>query len=697
MIRRFACTAFLCFGSMAVLLSARADSTTNAAAPNEVFLDFEQESDLARLEARGCRIEIDSTHPSHGQHSLKVTFLPGAYPTLVFKAGKAYLNADWRNYYALDVDLYNPEASGVPILWQFMDSDQADGAAKGGRTITGPLRHAGWSNLQVTPLGLELGVAGLLLSGSNLGRVLTWGHEVDPAHILRFQMLLEHADRPVTIYIDNLRFSSKQQSQLVDRFGQYTRRNWKGKIHHEDELATAGKKEAGAARAFLADSTSRINPLFQEAGVQARFNNRDTYGGSPVLSSEATGFFRTAWVVDGREIRYPNPESENGQPDTGGPKGRWWLVTPEGHPFFSLGITGIVMGDQDLFWKDDRRKALLEWMPPHDGPFSRAWAGSWTGGPNFYKANLVRKYDEEFLEPWAEVTIHRLIAWGFNTIGGWSDGAVSGKHRLPYATFLTASGTSRPELIPGLPDMFDPRFAAWSDALGKEIIKRGCQTDRWLLGYFVDNELFWAGDWGRDDDPVLAQKVLALPSKSPGKQALINLLQERFGSDIAKLNQAWQTDFPSFDPMLSQPVTLKTENQKRARADFSAFITLAADTYFRTVRNAIRKYDPHHLYLGSRFAQAPREAVAAAGKYCDVVSFNIYADQPSRERFNAFYRLASAPFLVGEWSFGARDRGMLDAGAVAVDTQEDRGRAYAHYLDALAGLPYFVGCHWFLI
>ncbi|MCL5097317.1 MAG: agarase, partial [Candidatus Omnitrophica bacterium] len=41
------------------------------------------------------------------------------------------------------------------------------------------------------------------------------------------------------------------------------------------------------------------------------------------------------------------------------------------------------------------------------------------------------------------------------------------------------------------------------------------------------------------------------------------------------------------------------------------------------------------------------------------------------------------------------DRGMLDAGAVAVDTQEDRGRAYAHYLDALAGLPYFVGCHWF--
>lgn len=46
--------------------------------------------------------------------------------------------------------------------------------------------------------------------------------------------------------------------------------------------------------------------------------------------------------------------------------------------------------------------------------------------------------------------------------------------------------------------------------------------------------------------------------------------------------------------------------------------------YFTTVKEALRKYDEHHLYLGCRFAWSTPEAVRAAEQTCDVVSFNVY-------------------------------------------------------------------------
>ena len=117
----------------------------------------------------------------------------------------------------------------------------------------------------------------------------------------------------------------------------------------------------------------------------------------------------------------------------------------------------------------------------------------------------MRKHGEDFGEPWAQVTLHRLLSWGFTTIGGWSDGRVCEPRRLPYVTFLSGGDAPRPQVIDNLPDAFDPKFAAWAEKLGQDAAKR--KDDPWLLGYFVDNELFWAGDWGRDDNPIVAQKV----------------------------------------------------------------------------------------------------------------------------------------------------------------------------------------------
>lgn len=640
-----------------------------------VFLSFEEENERTQVETAGTEVEIVPRYATHGDHSLKVTFQPQPYPLIGFRLKEAFPETDWSQYEALAFDLYNPQPASVGLFLQFFDETGAR------RTITCPIRHEGPAHLQTMPLGLQLKVNGLLLTGTNLGMVLTWDQDVDIRRIVRFAIFMERPLQPTTLYFDHFRFLPRQPGPLVDRFGQYTRREWPGKVHHETELQEAGKRDLEAAQRF-----------FQEQG--GPLPGRDRFGGDTQipLKLQATGFFRVALVRDGQEVSPEDPPLPL-RPSSSDPRGdRWWLVTPEGHPFFSLGITGVTMGDQDLYWRDggESRRPLLEWVPPREGPFAAAWAGSWTGGPNFYKANLVRKYGEDFGDPWVQVTLHRLLSWGFTTIGGWSDGRLCEQRRLPYVVFLSPWGVERPEMIPGLPDVFDPQFAAWAEKAGEEAARR--KDDPWLLGYFVDNELFWAGDWGRDENPVLVPKVLARGPESAAKRRLVELLKERYQENLAALNAAWGTSLESWEALLNRPVELPPG---KAAADFSAFLRLTAETYYRTLRDAIKKHDPNHLYLGSRFAQAPREAVAAAGRYCDVVSFNVYAPELDPQRFDPLYELARRPFLIGEFSAGARDRGMLGIPFVATDTQEERGQAYQRYVASAARLPYLVGCHWF--
>ena len=119
-----------------------------------------------------------------------------------------------------------------------------------------------------------------------------------------------------------------------------------------------------------------------------------------------------------------------------------------------------------------------------------------------------------------------------------------------------------------------------------------------------------------------------------------------------------------------------------------------ARQYFRTIRDTLEKHDPNHLYLGCRFAWRTPEAVEASAEYCDVVSFNIYRQRVDAEEWG-FTRSLNKPCIIGEFHFGARDRGMFHTGLVSVDTQEARAAMYRDYIRSVVDHPAFVGCHWF--
>jgi agarase len=108
----------------------------------------------------------------------------------------------------------------------------------------------------------------------------------------------------------------------------------------------------------------------------------------------------------------------------------------------------------------------------------------------------------------------------------------------------------------------------------------------------------------------------------------------------------------------------------------------------------MREYAPNQLYLGSRFAPKPREAVEAAAQFCDVVSFNIYKETLADPEYS-FLSTLGKPIIIGEFHFGALDRGMFSGGLVPRANQAERAKAYETYVRSALARPEIVGVHWF--
>jgi hypothetical protein len=231
------------------------------------------------------------------------------------------------------------------------------------------------------------------------------------------------------------------------------------------------------------------------------------------------------------------------------------------------------------------------------------------------------------------------------------------------------------------PDVFDPSFVRGLKFFMQRTQGRSA-GDPWCIGYFSDNEMSWG------DDTSIALAALKSGSNQPAKKVFIADLQAKYG-EIGQLNAVWGSKFDSWDALLQSRTA---PDPARAREDLTAFYTKAAEQYFRTAREVIKAVAPHQLYLGCRFAWVNALAAAAAAKYCDVVSYNIYKRSVANFTFNGG---ADVPLLVGEFHFGALDRGMFHPGLVELPDQAARAQAYREYVEGALHHPQFVGCHWF--
>ncbi|MEI7911683.1 MAG: beta-agarase [Verrucomicrobiota bacterium] len=438
---------------------------------------------------------------------------------------------------------------------------------------------------------------------------------------------------------------------LIDTFGQYKHKDWPGKVHSLTELRQRREAEA-------AELAAQPGPL-----------NWDKYGGwaeGPQL--QASGFFRTEKVG-----------------------GKWWLVDPDGRLFFSQGIDCVRALDTTPI---DGRASWFEEFPATQPEFKEflgngtTLKGHYAGRSpqcfSFAAANLQRKYGADWKAAYAATVHQRLRSWGLNTIANWSDPAVCALHRTPYTDSIGSHGSRMIEGSEGywgkFPDVFDPAFSS-NIRRAMQDKRASSANDPWCIGYFSDNEMSWG------DETSLAIGALKSPPDQPAKLSFIAELKAKYAA-IANLNAAWGTHHESWDALLADR---GAPDPQLARADLTGFYTKSAEAYFRSVRDAIKAVAPNQLYLGCRFAWVNDLADRAAGRYCDVISYNLY------QRSVAGFKNPSSdkPLIIGEFHFGALDRGMFHTGLVPVEDQAARARAYTDYVLGALHHPQFVGTHWF--
>ncbi|HOW67353.1 MAG TPA: beta-galactosidase, partial [Verrucomicrobiota bacterium] len=372
--------------------------------------------------------------------------------------------------------------------------------------------------------------------------------------------------------------------------------------------------------------------------------------------------------------------------------GRWWLVTPEGKLFFSVGVDCVGPGEHTFI---DGRDRWFEWLPEETGPFAqfihRQQGAHSMAEPiagkgrtfSFYCANLVRKFGDPWRERWEQTSAARLRNWGFNTIGNWSDWGFMAKARIPFVASGGVTGT--PRRIEGgggywgkMVDVYDPAFAKAAED-GLSGVARHFAKNPYCIGYFGDNEIAWE---------AVERGPLASPPDQPCRIAQVEMLKARHGS-LDQLNAVWETQAPSWDAL-----RVPDKANAACREDLNAFQYAFARRYFEICKAVFKKHAPHQLYLGCRFSSAPKPAVRACADVADVVSFNLYNREINPADWTGANAL-SKPILIGEFHFGALDRGMFHEGLVPCIDQQERAKAYADYVRSVVTCPAFVGCHWF--
>ncbi|MEM9259091.1 MAG: beta-agarase, partial [Bacteroidota bacterium] len=375
--------------------------------------------------------------------------------------------------------------------------------------------------------------------------------------------------------------------------------------------------------------------------------------------------------------------------------GKWWLIDPLGHLFWSTGLNCVQTGFG--LTGTEGRKDYFAGLPPADSPLAQFYdQGKWASHGfyqdkvpfeafNFYEANLFRKFGAEWRSAYLDRIHARFKSWGMTTLGNVSDPAARSQQQTPYVGTVWIRDTPKIAGATGFwgkfHDVFSPAFNTAVRASMEN--QRAGADDPWCIGFFVDNELSW-GTLGS-----LSVGVLRSTAEQPAKIAMVAALREKYPS-IEQLNAAWKTDHKSWADLAQ---STSPPDFAAAKEDLIAFHERIANRYFKIIHEELERLAPNHLYLGCRFAWANDDVtMRAAAKYCDVVSFNKY--EYSVEALTLPSGV-DKPTMIGEFHFGATDRGHVHPGVKLADNQEDRGAKYRDYIQGALRNRQLVGAHWF--
>lgn len=492
-------------------------------------------------------------------------------------------------------------------------------------------------------------------------KTLILGEPLEPDELAGIAVGVKPTHRTQTTRLRDLRLERSEPEyplptvHLVDELGQWESRVWPGRTSSAADLVAGLNADWEACR--------EDNPTAGHPGARSARGD-----------SEASGFFR----VDRRD-------------------GRHIMIDPSGNQFYSLGVDCV---SPAIAARTDGIERLYAWLPPRHGEYAECWREhEGYAYFDFLRANLVRAFGDQWRERWTGITAARLRRWGFNTVGNWSSERFARGAGLPYVWPLEGFPSTEATVFRDFPDVYSTEYERAARGFARQL--EAFVGDPNMIGYFLRNEPHWAFV----DDINLAEFLLSIPERLATRDALIGFLSERYGGDVRALCDAWE--WPSDDRSryprppaswaeLGRPVDKATSMSAVSRRDLQDFTRQMIERYVRVPSEACRTVDPNHLNLGLRWAWISQEALYAGSEHCDVFSINCYKPNPSADIDEAG-TCTGLPVMVGEFHFGALDRGLPATGLKGVATQRERGLAYRHYVENAAANRFSIGVHYFTL
>lgn len=322
--------------------------------------------------------------------------------------------------------------------------------------------------------------------------------------------------------------------------------------------------------------------------------------------------------------------------------GRWWLVEPEGAPFFARGVHGV-------------RGAEAQ----SDGALPA--------------------------DPAA-----RLRAWGFNAVGVSAAESVR-DDGFPFVALVEFRRAGHEIIAPGvrLPDVFDPEWPQLATAHASEVCA-ALRESRELIGWVTDDRLEWANPSpaGR---PSLLQICLSLEPNFAAYHAAWEFVLALHGGRLETVGRAWGMALPNKETVRGLTRAEEGLGTRGYLRDDARWTREFARRYFTATAAAVRAADPNHLVLGCRFAGLAGAPVLAECVYPAVdVALPHWSELPAAGAASPSHPvIASDVSWVGE-EFLRAPKGKVRR-LTTVEWMLRRGRTA---LDRVARHPAVVGYAW---
>jgi hypothetical protein len=562
---------------------------------------------------------------------------------------------DTKGELPLTVRLDNPDADAGKSLGVFVDRIQIRGRkpASYGVALPPPLPYGREINCKLTGMKrgpfATVGIAADLDASKVVG-VAVYIKEPKLDWLWGVKRIVAHTG-PLPEVPAWMRMPPDKFFPFIDAYGQFKHKDWPGKTHSDDDL----KKALEAERADLA---AHPGP-----------EGWDKYGGwAKGPRQNATGRFRVEKI-----------------------NGKWWMVDPEGCLWWSHGPVRVT--SSSAVTPLDGRESYFTGLPAPDSPFALfyttrdalLWPYYVARGIqrtyDFSSANAFRKYGADWRARYSDLAHRRLRSWGMNTLANSSDKAICLQRRTPYCDRFEIKSPDIEGAHLGWWKFKDPFHPDFRPNFRRQLEQRKEELDDpWCFGFFVDNEISWGGETS------LADWTLQSPATQPAKIEMVRRLREKYG-DITRLNSAWKAGYGDWDALLQS----QQKPPAGAKDDCIAFTAVVTEAYFKNIRDEFKAVAPNTLYLGCRFAGSTTAAVRISARYCDIISYNLY--RHTLDDFKLPGGVDKA-VMIGEFHFGALDRGMFHPSLIEVADQTARGRAYAAYIASALRHPQIVGAHW---